>query len=168
MMGLSKAKVMDRAVYLYRAPFGRLCLRREGARLQSIDFVAPNEAVAEAISADSEGWQPYIEALNAYFEEARQPFPFALSVKGTDFQQRVWAQIAAIPVGETRSYQDLAVALDSHARAVGQACGRNPVPIWVPCHRVVPKSGGLGGFSLGQEDWLLRIKRWLLQHEGVI
>lgn len=153
--------------YLYQAPFGSLRLRQEEQALCGIDFVAPGEAVPDQGDAAA-FWQPYIQALDAYFADAGQPFPFALRVAGTGFQQRVWAQIAAIPVGETRSYQDLAIALGSHARAVGQACGRNPVPVWVPCHRVVPKNGGLGGFSLGQEDWLLNIKRWLLEHEGVI
>lgn len=158
---------MNRDSYLYEAPFGHLCLTQGDAGLISIDFVAPEVACA-TVGAPSVFWRPYVTALDAYFEDAHTPFPFALAVKGTEFQQHVWAHIAAIPVGETRSYQDLAIALGSHARAIGQACGRNPVPVWVPCHRVVPKNGGLGGFSLGQEAWLLGIKRWLLQHEGVI
>ncbi|MBP6115677.1 MAG: methylated-DNA--[protein]-cysteine S-methyltransferase [Neisseriaceae bacterium] len=156
------------ASYLYPAPFGYLRLRRSGEGISHIDFVAPDLVVKDGGEPLSAFWQPYVQALDAYFTDALQPFPFALAVTGTDFQQRVWAQIAAIPVGETRSYQDLAVALGSHARAVGQACGRNPVPVWVPCHRVVPKNGGLGGFNLGQEAWLLNVKRWLLAHEGVI
>lgn len=159
---------MDSDSYFYPAPFGHLRLRRQQARLSHIDFVAPDAVVADEVASLAPFWQPYVAALDAYFADARRPFPFALPVAGTDFQQRVWAQIAAIPVGETRSYQDLAIALGSHARAVGQACGRNPVPVWVPCHRVVPKNGGLGGFNLGHEDWQLRIKRWLLMHEGVI
>ncbi len=159
---------MDGVTYLYQAPFGRLRLTRRGERLSHIDFVAPDEVETPMAEPCSAAWAPYVSALAAYFEDATEPFPFALAVAGTDFQQRVWAQIAAIPVGETRSYQDIALALGSHARAVGQACGRNPVPVWVPCHRVLPKQGGLGGFNLGQEDWLVQIKRWLLQHEGVI
>lgn len=152
---------------LYPAPFGLLRLTQADGQLHKIDFVDPR-ATAPRGDTSAALWRPYIEALTAYFDDARQPFPFALKVDGTDFQQRVWALIAAIPVGETRSYQDLALALGSHARAVGQACGRNPVPVWVPCHRVVPKNGGLGGFGLGHEDGLLQIKHWLLQHEGVI
>lgn len=154
--------------YFYEAPFGRLCLKRQGEALTHIEFVAPDAVVNEPQAVAFDVWQPYVHALDAYFKDAHQPFPFALNAVGTDFQQRVWAQIAAIPVGETRSYQDLAMILGSHARAVGQACGRNPVPVWVPCYRVVPKNGGLGGFNLGQEAWLLNVKRWLLQHEGVI
>ena len=84
---------------------------------------------------------------------------------GTQFQLRVWQAIYAIPVGETRTYGQLAALLGSGPRAVAKACGANPFPIIIPCHRVVAKSG-IGGFLQGKKNGVL-VKRWLLQHEGI-
>ncbi len=84
---------------------------------------------------------------------------------GTQFQLRVWQAIYAIPVGETRTYGQLAALLASGPRAVANACGANPFPIIIPCHRVVAKSG-IGGFLQGKKNGIL-VKRWLLQHEGI-
>jgi O-6-methylguanine DNA methyltransferase len=79
---------------------------------------------------------------------------------GTDFQQQVWRAIAAIPSGQTRTYGELAEAIGRPraVRAVGTACGRNPLPLFIPCHRVVAASGGLGGFSAGLA-WKLLLLR---------
>jgi methylated-DNA-[protein]-cysteine S-methyltransferase len=84
---------------------------------------------------------------------------------GTPFQLRVWQAIYAIPVGETRTYGQLAALLGSGPRAVANACGANPFPIIIPCHRVVAKSG-IGGFLQGKKYGVL-VKQWLLQHEGI-
>ncbi len=86
-----------------------------------------------------------------------------VDVRGTAFQQRVWQELRRIPRGETRSYGEVAAAVGAPggARAVGQACGSNPVAIVVPCHRVVGAGGGLGGYA-----WGLDAKRSLLEREG--
>jgi methylated-DNA-[protein]-cysteine S-methyltransferase len=89
-------------------------------------------------------------------------FPLLL---GTPFQLRVWRAIYDIPFGETRTYGQLATLLGSGARAVANACGANPLPIIIPCHRVVAKSG-IGGFMQGKKNGLL-VKHWLLRYEGV-
>lgn len=86
----------------------------------------------------------------------------ALALRGTPFQQRVWAALREIPRGQVRTYGELAWQLRSAPRAVGAACGANPVALLVPCHRVVRKSGGLGGFA-----WGVDTKRALLEAEGV-
>ena len=104
--------------------------------------------------------------LHAYFDDADFVFDLPLRASGTTFQRRVWAQIAAIPNHETRSYGELANALHNAPRAVGQACGANPFPLVVPCHRVIATGGGLGGFSRHAGGFLLDVKRWLLAHEG--
>jgi len=88
--------------------------------------------------------------LAAYFEGRRSDFDLPLAPTGTPFQRRVWAAMARIPHGETRTYGALARAVGSAPRAVGGACGRNPLPIIVPCHRVVAGAGGLGGYSGGR------------------
>lgn len=101
--------------------------------------------------------------LALYFEGRLQLFDLPLEMDGTPFQKRVWDALRQIPYGETRSYAQLAELVKSPKgfRAVGAANGRNPIPIVVPCHRVIESNGGLGGFSCG-----LAYKRRLLDLEG--
>ena len=80
--------------------------------------------------------------------------------------RRVWAEIATIPSGKTHTYGQLAKSLKNAPRAVGQACGANPYPVVVPCHRVLAANGRLGGFAGHTDGFLLDVKRWLLAHEG--
>ena len=93
-------------------------------------------------------------------------FGLPLRPSGTAFQRRVWGEIAAIPCHQTKSYGELAKALHNAPRAVGQACGANPFPLVVPCHRVIASGGALGGFARQRGGFLLEIKRWLLAHVG--
>lgn len=104
--------------------------------------------------------------FEAYFADPGFRFDLALRPQGTDFQRRVWQTLLSIPAGRVSSYGELAKQLGSSARAVGNACRRNPVPIVVPCHRVVAKSG-IGGFGGALSGQLIDQKRRLLQHEGV-
>lgn len=103
--------------------------------------------------------------LDEYFAGCRTRFELPLSPHGTPFQRRVWAALAEIPYGRTISYLELARSLgDERAvRAVGGANGKNPLPIVLPCHRVIGADGSLTGFGGGIER-----KRWLLEHEGAI
>ena len=100
--------------------------------------------------------------LGAFFAGRLKHFDLPLAASGTQFDQRVRAAMRAIPYGETRTYGDLAHLTDSGPRAIGGACGRNPIPIIVPCHRVLAR-GGLGGYSGGDG---LPTKQWLLALEG--
>lgn len=100
--------------------------------------------------------------LAAYFAGERGDFDLPLKVHGSDSQIRICAAIAAIPFGETRTYGDMARDLDLPAQAVGRGCGGNPIPILIPCHRVLGAQG-LGGFSGGTG---IETKIWLLKHEG--
>jgi len=101
--------------------------------------------------------------LTEYFAGARRTFDLPLAPEGTAFQRRVWERLRAIGYGETVSYGTLAAALDAPraARAVGAACGRNPLPVVVPCHRVIGAAGDLRGFGLGG----VAVKRRLLDLE---
>jgi methylated-DNA-[protein]-cysteine S-methyltransferase len=105
------------------------------------------------------------EQLAEYFARSRTTFDIPLDPPGTPFQQRVWEALRAIPYGTTLSYSDLASRLgDLRAtRAVGAANGKNPIPIIVPCHRVIGANGALTGFGGGLDR-----KRWLLEHEGAL
>ncbi len=151
--------------YQYQAPFGTLGLQLTQAVLTAVDLQADtSRLVREADKAIA----PYFAALDAYFSGQSTHFDVPIRfTTGTVFQNKVWQQIAAIDYGHTLTYSDIAQNLDSHARAVGQACGRNPIPIIVPCHRVLAKNG-LGGFSLGREKNMLSIKQYLLKIEGVL
>ncbi|WP_300449461.1 methylated-DNA--[protein]-cysteine S-methyltransferase [Accumulibacter sp.] len=119
--------------------------------------MAPENALAEEA----------MRQLAAYLADPEMPFELPLRPAGTPFQRRVWQQIAAIPTHRTRSYGDIARVLHSAPRAVGQACGANPYPLVVPCHRVLAAGGGLGGFARQNGGFLLDVKRWLLAHESV-
>jgi methylated-DNA-[protein]-cysteine S-methyltransferase len=106
--------------------------------------------------------------LEKYREDPDTQFDLPLRVEGTAFQKGVWRAMCAIPRGRTRTYGELAKELGDGsfecARAVGQACGDNRLPIVIPCHRVVA-AGGIGGFSHSTEGYLIEAKRWLLAHE---
>jgi methylated-DNA-[protein]-cysteine S-methyltransferase len=93
------------------------------------------------------------------------PFDLPLAIEGTPFQKSVWQAMCAIPRGRTRTYGALARELGGEARAVGQACGDNRLPIVIPCHRVVA-AGGIGGFAHATNGYLIEAKRWLLLHEA--
>jgi methylated-DNA-[protein]-cysteine S-methyltransferase len=101
--------------------------------------------------------------LEAYFRGERLAFDLPLAPQGTAFQQNVWQALCRIPYGQTWSYAALARRVDSVARAVGQACGANPIPIVIPCHRVLPENGNLGGFSATGGS---ASKSFLLELEG--
>lgn len=103
--------------------------------------------------------------LSGYLDNPRYRFDLPIRLTGSLHQLHVWEAMRAIPPGETRTYGDLAAEVGSNARAVGTACGMNPVPIVVPCHRIVA-ANGLGGFMGGTGEDTLAIKRWLLAHEG--
>jgi methylated-DNA-[protein]-cysteine S-methyltransferase len=145
-----------------RAPFGALGVRTSGDRLAEIVFLkpggtllAPRDGVAERACAQ----------LESYLSDPEFRFDLPLAACGTPFQRRVWSSIAAIAPGRTRSYGEIAREIDSAARAVGQACGANPLPLVVPCHRVLA-AGGIGGFAHHEGGFHLSVKRWLLAHEG--
>ncbi len=104
-----------------------------------------------------------VEELQAYFEGHLQQFNLPLKPAGTTFQRRVWAALTAIPCGGTRSYGALAGELGSGPRAVARACAANPIPIIIPCHRVIGADGSLTGYSGGSG---IDTKAWLLRHEG--
>ena len=106
-----------------------------------------------------------VRQIRAYLADPAQAFDLPLAVSGSAFQRRVWQQIAAIPLHRTRIYGEIAGLLESAPRAVGQACGANPFPLVIPCHRVIAADGRLGGFARQRGGFLLDVKRWLLSHE---
>ena len=143
-------------------PFGVLGIRCNDRALLGIDFLSSREKAKRATGPFSSS---VCEQLLHYLNDPDAPFTVSFSASGTAHQQKVWQAMRNIPRGETRSYGELAAELKSAAQAIGQACGANPIPIVIPCHRVVGKSG-LGGFMGHASGASLDIKRWLLAHEG--
>jgi methylated-DNA-[protein]-cysteine S-methyltransferase len=147
-----------------KVPFGVLGIRCTAAALTGIDFLPAGEKPQRATSAFA---KTVCEQLLRYLENPDAKFSVPLDLHGTAHQKKVWQAMLAIPRGQTRSYGEIAAELKSCAQAVGQACGANPIPVIVPCHRVVGK-GGLGGFAHHASGGPLDIKRWLLAHEGAL
>jgi methylated-DNA-[protein]-cysteine S-methyltransferase len=121
----------------------------------------------EPARGDALGLQ-VVRELREYFTRARRSFSLPLACEGTPFQRRVWEALQRIPFGETRTYSQIAEEVGSAggSRAVGQANRRNPIPIIVPCHRVIASGGGLGGYTGAVSGPGTDTKRWLLQHES--
>lgn len=141
-----------------------LGIRHDGTAISEIVFLSAPPALAADQTQDQLN-QLIHHQFTAWLANPHWRFDLPTRVSGTPFQKRVWAAIADIEPGQTRSYQDLARALATSARPVGGACGANPLPVIVPCHRVVAAQG-LGGFSGNQQGWLVDIKRWLIEREA--
>ena len=144
------------------APGFALGVQCSDDELTRIDFLEaqPEQAPGNLLAAEA------VRQLRCYLNDPAFAFRLPLRPSGTPFQRRVWAQISAIPCRQTDTYGQLAKRLQNSPRAVGQACGANPFPLVVPCHRVIATGGGLGGFARERGGLLLDIKRWLLSHEN--
>ncbi len=156
----SVCAVMDHDAVI-PSPVGRLGIRCREGRLRSLEFLPESVPLRRPGGLAAE----VAHQLDRYFTDPAFRFDLPLDPDGTPFQRRVWAGLAAIPSGERRSYGDLARELGSGARAVGGACARNPLVIVVPCHRVVPASGGTGGYGGRTRGAPVAVKAWLLAHE---
>ena len=130
--------------------------------ITGISYLEPRPEVAPKTPLAQEA----VRQFRAWLKDPAYAFGLPLAPAGTHYQRRVWSQIATIPAGQTRSYGEVAAAIGSGPRAVGNACGANPYPIVVPCHRVVAANHALGGFGKNSGGFLLDVKRWLLRHEN--
>jgi len=144
-------------------PFGLVQIHAAAEFVVSADFVPRPK---EAGTTTNKLLLNARKQLLAYCEQPHAAFDLPLQLQGTAFQQRVWQALQRIPVGEVRTYGDLALQLNSSPRAIGGACRANPLPIIVPCHRVVSRHG-MGGYSGDTAGANMDIKRGLLRHEGV-
>jgi methylated-DNA-[protein]-cysteine S-methyltransferase len=146
-------------------PIGELTLTASDTALTGIYFPGSRVAPPAGHDGPNEVLDQACHQLNEYFAGRRTAFDISLAAAGSEFEHRVWNLLITIPYGSTTSYGALAKRLGdpSQARAVGAANGKNPIPIIVPCHRVIGANGDLTGFGGGIER-----KRWLLQHEGVL
>lgn len=161
----------------YHSPIGIIVIEGDSAGVGSCSFLKEksrpgkeaarqNSLPESAPPALKEAWQQ----LDEYFKGRRRQFSVKLRLSGTDFQKRVWAELRKIPFGQTRSYGQIAAACGrpGAARAVGGANNKNPVVIFVPCHRVIGSDGSLTGFGGGlwRKEWLLRHEKKVLAADG--
>jgi methylated-DNA-[protein]-cysteine S-methyltransferase len=145
------------------SPLGRLGIGLSGEqvhRLEYLEKTAPLEKPGDRFAVE------VVRQLDAYFADANFRFDLPIVFSGTEFQNKVWSMLRKLECGQTATYGEIADKLASGPRAVGNACRRNPVPILVPCHRVVARNS-IGGYSGHTEGYLLDKKKWLLWHEGV-
>ncbi|KUJ80412.1 cysteine methyltransferase [Ruegeria marisrubri] len=136
--------------------FGRLCIEESEGAIVRLAWGGEDDAPDSALLREA------ARQMRAYADGQLQRFDLPLKVSGSDFQNNVCHAMRSIPFGETRTYGDLAAELVYSAQAVGQGCGGNPIPVIIPCHRVLG-ANGLGGFSGGSG---IETKVALLRHEG--
>jgi methylated-DNA-[protein]-cysteine S-methyltransferase len=145
------------------SPLGRLALESAGDALTGVRWASANERSRD------EGNSPVLREaarqLDRYFKGRLTRFDLKTDPPGTAFQRKVWKTMRAVPFGKTATYGGIAMALGSGPRAVGMACGANPMVIVTPCHRVLGSGGAIGGYSGGEG---LPTKRKLLALEGVV
>ncbi|MDA1117546.1 MAG: methylated-DNA--[protein]-cysteine S-methyltransferase [Proteobacteria bacterium] len=146
---------------ILRFPKMSVAVATRGARVANIRYLPPDAATRDPENPLAERAARQIER---YREDPDAKFDLPLLVEGTPFQRRLWDALCQIPRGRTLTYGELARKLGAEARAVGQACGDNRLPIVIPCHRVIAASG-LGGFAHSTDGYLIEAKRWLLLHE---
>jgi len=144
------------------APFGVIGIAFADGCVSGIRYLPPGTPLC---APDDALARETCRQIEAYLRDPRFSFSLPLRAPGSDHQRRAWRAIAAIPAGQTLSYGELAATISSSARAVGQACGTNPLPLVIPCHRVVARDGSLGGFMGRRGGFALSVKRWLLEHE---
>ena len=138
-------------------PLGEVTISEDGGAIVALDWGRGRDQEATPLLSDA------CDQLQDYFDGKRMCFNLPLAPEGSAFQKRVWAALCAIPPGETRSYADIARTIGSAPRAVGGANGANPIPLFIPCHRVIAADGSLGGYSGGDGP---ATKRFLLDHES--
>ena len=158
---------MDR-LFCYDTKIGKLAIREDGNSITHIYLRETNvDLVIEKnklIVQESDLIKKAYIQLKEYMDGQRKQFDLPLNLKGTEFQKKVWGELAKIPYGETRSYKDIAIAIGNEkaCRAVGMANNKNPIPIVIPCHRVVGSNKKLVGYAGG-----LDLKEELLNLEGI-
>ncbi len=142
------------------SPLGLIGILAGPEGLKRLDYLdqAPQRLVTSGLAARVSA------QLQAYFDGRREDFILDLDLQGTDFQLTVWQALLAIPHGETLTYGEVAKKIGSSARAIGGACRANPVPVIVPCHRVLGKNS-IGGYAGHESGEMVDRKSWLLRHE---
>lgn len=149
-------------IFFYETEIGIIGIRENNKSITDIYFskVETNDNIKE-----TELIKECFKQLKEYFDGSRVKFDLPLEVKGTEFQKKVWNELLKIPYGQTKSYKDIAIAIGNErsSRAVGMANNKNPIPIIIPCHRVIGSNGKLVGYAGG-----VNVKEKLLNIEKIV
>lgn len=149
--------------YTFKSPIGFLTICEKDSQLTNLYLQQADTEIMKSFEQRSDFLYEAYRQLNEYFAGRRRTFELPVNCAGTAFQKAVWQELQKIPYGETRSYEDIAVAIGNKkaVRAIGQANGRNPIMIVVPCHRVIRKNGDISGFACGEEakQYLLNLEK---------
>lgn len=148
--------------FVMHSPVGKIYVETEDQQLVKLEYHCNKKVTTRKLDIFSSRVKKQIET---YFQSSQASFTVPVMLAGTSFQKKVWLAMQKIPAGQTRTYGDISEQLQSSPRAVGNACRANPVPLIVPCHRVIGKAGvgGFGGKTSGRN---IDCKNWLLKHEA--
>lgn len=153
----------------YRFPTFALRVRYNRSQLLKAEFCALEDVLSTNEADDGfELRAKIIQQLNAYVMDPNFIFDLPLQVNGTEHQEKIWQIMCQIPSGRSLTYGEVAKQILSAPRAVGGACGKNPFPVIIPCHRIIAANHKLGGFNSSNIFFNLGIKKWLLAHEGIL
>ncbi len=147
---------------ILKTPFGWIAVRLQDDSVQELALLPAKPPVDES---DDPLAERIMRQLQRYLDTGMWPQNLPLNPRGTVFQHRVWSALLEIPVGQTKTYGELARKLGTSPRAIGGACRANPIPLLIPCHRIVA-AGSDGGFAGHGSGYWMDIKRWLLQLEA--
>lgn len=147
---------------IYKSPVGKLGFRLCGSRLMQLTFLP--RYIQTSTNIQQPLIQHVISELDAYFRDPFHAFDVPIATQGTPFQERIWEALLTIPPGKTMTYGEFGKQLNTSARAIGNACRTNPIPIIIPCHRIVAHNT-LGGYAGSTKTPKLTIKKQLLNHE---
>ena len=148
-------------VAIIESPLGKLVLKALDNKLVELTYC---KSITKLQRPSSLFLKQVIQEPQAYFQGKLTTFKLPIHLSGTSFQLKVWQALANIPYGKTLSYSELAKQLKTGPRAIGNACRTNPIPIIIPCHRILAKNG-LGGYSGQTIGKFIKVKQWLLAHE---
>ncbi len=149
----------------FATPFAVLGIVTDGVVVTGLRYLPRHTATR---SPHDRAAEQACREVERYLADPAYCFNLSYRLEGTPYQRRVWREIEKLLPLKTITYGNIARRLGSAARAVGGACGANPIPLFVPCHRVLAAGGRLGGFMGGTDDFPLSVKSWLLRHEGII
>ncbi len=147
-------------MFIYDSPVGKLGIAAVDDAVAEITFTPENQELTDPNAIVIEA----IEQLEQYFSNPKHEFNLPIHLNGTELQQKIWQTLRTIPCGTVKTYGELAKQLGTSPRVIGNACRSNPIPVIIPCHRVVAQNG-LGGYCGAESGKMLDTKQWLLRHE---
>jgi len=162
MQNNNNIQIAEQITGFYKSPIGYLEVITSNNKLNEIRFIESDKELNHSSNENNSFLNKVFSQLDEYFAGERKEFDISLDSEGTSFQKNVWQKLTEIPYGKTTSYVDIATKIDNPkaSRAIGNANNKNHIPIIIPCHRVIGKSGKMVGYAGG--IWK---KEWLLEHE---